>query len=172
MATHSSILACKNSWTEKPGGLWSTGSRRVRHGRATEHAHTVQFISFRPYLLASLTYQKSSTLPLNIVVSWFLVPLLVTFDPQVIFLSYTVVLNTRRANKSMWDSAWFHRWCLYSGCLLISGSAMGRTLLMACLSSGGPSVGNLGYFVFLYSQLSEELKKNYDSVDYQAFSQL
>ena len=31
MATHSSILAWKISWTEEPGGLQSTGSQRVRH---------------------------------------------------------------------------------------------------------------------------------------------
>ena len=31
MATHSSILAWKIPWTEKPGGLQSTGSQRVRH---------------------------------------------------------------------------------------------------------------------------------------------
>ena len=31
MATHSSILAWKISWTEKPGGLQSMGSRRVGH---------------------------------------------------------------------------------------------------------------------------------------------
>ena len=30
MATHSSILAWRISWTEKPGGLWSIGSQRVR----------------------------------------------------------------------------------------------------------------------------------------------
>ena len=30
MATHSSVLACQ-SWTEKPGGLQSTGSQRVGH---------------------------------------------------------------------------------------------------------------------------------------------
>ena len=29
MATHSSILVWKISWTEEPGGLWSTGSQRV-----------------------------------------------------------------------------------------------------------------------------------------------
>ena len=29
MATHSSILAWKNSWTEEPGGLQSMGSQRV-----------------------------------------------------------------------------------------------------------------------------------------------
>ena len=32
MATHSSILALEIPWTEEPGGLWSMGSKRVRHG--------------------------------------------------------------------------------------------------------------------------------------------
>ena len=31
MATHSSILARKISWTEEPGGLQSMGLQRVRH---------------------------------------------------------------------------------------------------------------------------------------------
>ena len=31
MATHSSILAWGIPWTEKPGGLQSMGSQRVRH---------------------------------------------------------------------------------------------------------------------------------------------
>ena len=31
MATHSSILACKISWTEEPGGLQSMESQRVGH---------------------------------------------------------------------------------------------------------------------------------------------
>ena len=31
MATHSSILAWRIPWMEKPGGLESTGSQRVRH---------------------------------------------------------------------------------------------------------------------------------------------
>ena len=31
MATHSSILAWKISWTEEPGGLQSMGSQRVRY---------------------------------------------------------------------------------------------------------------------------------------------
>ena len=31
MATHSSILAWRNPWTEEPGGLHSVGWRRVRH---------------------------------------------------------------------------------------------------------------------------------------------
>ena len=31
MATHSSILAWRISWTEEPGGLQPTGSQRVGH---------------------------------------------------------------------------------------------------------------------------------------------
>ena len=31
MATHSSVLAWRIPWTEKPGGLQSMGSRRVRY---------------------------------------------------------------------------------------------------------------------------------------------
>ena len=31
IATHSSILAWEIPWTEKPGGLQSMGSQRVRH---------------------------------------------------------------------------------------------------------------------------------------------
>ena len=31
MATHSSVLAWISPWTEKPGGLQYTGSKRVRH---------------------------------------------------------------------------------------------------------------------------------------------
>ena len=31
MATHSSILAGKIPWTEKPGGVQSVGSQTVRH---------------------------------------------------------------------------------------------------------------------------------------------
>ena len=35
MATHSSTLAWKISWTEEPGGLQSMGLQRVGHDRAT-----------------------------------------------------------------------------------------------------------------------------------------
>ena len=31
MATHSSILAWRLPWTEKPGDPWSIGSLRVKH---------------------------------------------------------------------------------------------------------------------------------------------
>ena len=38
MVTHSSILAWKIPWTEKPGGLQPMGSRRIVHDRETEYA--------------------------------------------------------------------------------------------------------------------------------------
>ena len=34
MATHSSMLAWRITWTEEPGGLQSMGSQGVRQGRA------------------------------------------------------------------------------------------------------------------------------------------
>ena len=36
MATHSGILAWEILWREKPGGLQSMGSQRVRHNLATK----------------------------------------------------------------------------------------------------------------------------------------
>ena len=41
MATHSSILACKISWTEEPGGLQSMGSQRVRLNLSTSIYHPI-----------------------------------------------------------------------------------------------------------------------------------
>ena len=40
IATHSSILAWRIPWTEKPGGPQSTGSQRVGHFTlVSQHAH-------------------------------------------------------------------------------------------------------------------------------------
>ena len=41
MATHSSIVAWRNPWTEEPGGLWSLGLRRVGHDWATAQCMTI-----------------------------------------------------------------------------------------------------------------------------------
>ena len=41
IAIHSSILAWRILWTEKPGGLQSVGSQRVGHDWATNTIHTV-----------------------------------------------------------------------------------------------------------------------------------
>ena len=42
MATHSSTLAWKIPWTEKPGRLQSMGSQRVGHDGATKHTHACE----------------------------------------------------------------------------------------------------------------------------------
>ena len=48
MATHSSILAWKISWTEEPGGLQSMRSQRVRHDRATTHLLQLLTLASKP----------------------------------------------------------------------------------------------------------------------------
>ena len=66
MATHSSILAWKNPWTE-PGGLQSTGSQRVRHDWATKqqqkchsffgsHGAVLAQVASMPDLFSTLHY--------------------------------------------------------------------------------------------------------------------
>ena len=45
MATHSSILAWARLWTEEPGGLQSSESRRVRHDSVT---NTNQPLTLQP----------------------------------------------------------------------------------------------------------------------------
>ena len=45
MATHSSILAWRISWTEEPGGLQSTGLYRVRHDCVTFTSLTFSVIT-------------------------------------------------------------------------------------------------------------------------------
>ena len=61
MATHSSILAWRIPWTEEPGGLQSTGSRRVRHD-GSDLARTVKRCSLGPRRHPS-TWQSSSIFP-------------------------------------------------------------------------------------------------------------
>ena len=50
MATHSSILAWRISWTEEPGGLHSVGSQRIRHGRVTDTCTFCCISQVLPYL--------------------------------------------------------------------------------------------------------------------------
>ena len=51
MATHSSILAWRISWTEEPGGLLSMGSPRFRHNWAT---NTLTFRMLKTLMLEEL----------------------------------------------------------------------------------------------------------------------
>ena len=43
MATHSSVLSKKISWTEETGGLYSPWDYRVGHDRVTEYTHKIQY---------------------------------------------------------------------------------------------------------------------------------
>ena len=66
MATHSSILAWRISWTEKPGGLQSIGSHRVGHDWS-DLAHTqwvwkVTFKSLKRNLLCEMRQISSKCL--------------------------------------------------------------------------------------------------------------
>ena len=55
MATHSSILAQRIPWTEKPRGLQSMGSQRVRHNWATNtHTHTASNIIYKKWVYKSI----------------------------------------------------------------------------------------------------------------------
>ena len=59
MATHSSILAWRISWTEQPGTLQSMGSQRVEHNRATKHTYIIYPNKNRKELREELTYARS-----------------------------------------------------------------------------------------------------------------
>ena len=52
MVTHSSILAWRIPWTEKPSRLQSTGSQRVGHDRAT--SLSLSFSFYTSYILSVL----------------------------------------------------------------------------------------------------------------------
>ena len=61
MATHSGILAWKTSWTEEPGGLQSTGSKRVGHDEwllfpLSLHPQTVSCSPLFPHLPLALKF--------------------------------------------------------------------------------------------------------------------
>ena len=46
MATHSSILPWKVSWTEDPGELQSMGLQRIRHNWTTDHTHPHRTVEY------------------------------------------------------------------------------------------------------------------------------
>ena len=66
MVTHSSILACRITWTGEPGGLQSMGSHRVRHDWG-DLAHTLIKDKQRlPTVVSWHTSIKEKTLKKNI----------------------------------------------------------------------------------------------------------
>ena len=68
MATCSRILAWKIPWTEEPGGLVSTGSRRIRYDRAHTSQQYKQIKKYQEkrggYSSHPLLYEQNSTIVL------------------------------------------------------------------------------------------------------------
>ena len=63
MAIHSSILAWRIPWTEKPGGLQSVGSQRVGHDWATNtHAHIYSMVLCLLHCSTDTCYMSEWTL--------------------------------------------------------------------------------------------------------------
>ena len=63
MATHSSILAWKISWTEELGGLQSMESQRVKHDLAAKHVYHIYILPLvSPGLALSYIDPKASSL--------------------------------------------------------------------------------------------------------------
>ena len=56
MTTHSSILAWRILWTEKPGGLQSTGSQRVGHNLTTRQQSDDMRVYIHTPFLSSVTF--------------------------------------------------------------------------------------------------------------------
>ena len=69
MVTHSSILAWRITWTEKPGRLQSTGSQRVGHNWATSLSlFTLTFVSYGFMNITCKNFQ--SAIYINFEKSW------------------------------------------------------------------------------------------------------
>ena len=54
MATHSSILAWRSSWTEEPGGLQSMGLQRVRYDLLNKQQQKFNPLISKAFLLFTL----------------------------------------------------------------------------------------------------------------------
>ena len=69
MATHSSILDWKISWTEEPGGLQSMGSQRIGHDWVTNTTGGLSWLRSHPLLAPfySLSHSPPTILRIN---SW------------------------------------------------------------------------------------------------------
>ena len=61
MATHFNILAWKTAWTEKPGGLQSTGSHTIEDDWAQTHRSDHGIKQWKGTVLAGLTKEKGDT---------------------------------------------------------------------------------------------------------------
>ena len=61
-----SILAWRIPWTEKPGGLQSTGSQRVRHNCTCRHIKSFFYLEAFMIFLKSLEFLVYQNMPRNV----------------------------------------------------------------------------------------------------------
>ena len=54
MATHSSILVCRTSWTEEPGGLQFKGSQRVRRDLAIKQQQQLKLLLLSEFVYSAI----------------------------------------------------------------------------------------------------------------------
>ena len=96
MVTHSSILAWRIPWTEKPGRLQSTGSQRVGHDWTTSLTHSLTiWLKVKMYFFFFFNIFLSGSYPwkcLDVRKGWYLV--LLPLPPHsYIWLLFNIHLN-------------------------------------------------------------------------------
>ena len=95
MATHYSILAWRMLWTEKPGGLQSTGLQRVGHDRATfTHSLIYKAVRNPDFLISDFYFTKATILNSLRILCWVhkrIMPLISLFFDFLIVLAISLV---------------------------------------------------------------------------------
>ena len=106
VATHSSILDWRISWTEEPDGLQSMGSQKVLHDWATNtftfsYCHISEkkngLVQFS-FLFTIRQYWKEITMMFPLVIPWWLDFFLFLTD-----VSYPHVLNSENFQNTLWE---------------------------------------------------------------------
>ena len=93
MATHSSILAWKIPWTEKPGRLQSMGSQRVRHDWAT----SLHLLPLQVVLIPSSSFFKQRKVSFH-------APLLKTVRFSPMQQIHCIIHATKYSTHICWDT--------------------------------------------------------------------
>ena len=116
MATHSSDLAWKIPWTEKPGRLQSMGSQKVRHDWAgtPAHKHSLNHWTTRGVLLLSFLTSVFGLLPVLMRV-FFPLPLVT----QTLSLIPCVTMSTK-PHSSFFSQLLLSLWLVSEECFVVS----------------------------------------------------
>ena len=89
MATHSSILAWRISWTEEPGGLQSTGLQRVGHDWATSLSLSLRTTMAGSYSRFMFNFVRSCQIVFQVIV-----PFCIPISNEGEFLTLYIFANT------------------------------------------------------------------------------